>query len=383
MKNLIPTFAALLAVSACGDNKQTIEFTVENPTDFARTEIVAYNLPRGFAPARLLDSLGNELPGQLSADSSRIFFELDIAPASTVRLSLVQGQPSQSADTAVYGRLYPERLDDFAWENDRAAYRAYGPALQATGQQAFGYDVWTKSVAGPVIEKRYRMQLDTVNHQSYHIDHGEGMDAYAVGPTLGGGTAALLDSDGNLLYPWAFEHSEILENGPLRLSFRLTYPPVVFGGDTITEIRTITLDKGSYLNHTDIEYRGLTHEAVVAPGIVVHAHNPKGYTLCPDDAFMTYIDLTERPDENNGQIFLAVISPQSEGFRYHAMDEPTGDAVGHILAPATIRPGRKYSYYWGSAWSKGGMSDSTAWQNEIYRASRAIARPLRIKNIER
>ena len=26
------------------------------------------------------------------------------------------------------GRLYPERLDDMTWENDRGIYRVYGPA---------------------------------------------------------------------------------------------------------------------------------------------------------------------------------------------------------------------------------------------------------------
>ena len=48
-------------------------------------------------------------------------------------------------DVVACGRQYPERLDDVAWENDRAAYRAYGPALQEKGARAFGYDIWTKS----------------------------------------------------------------------------------------------------------------------------------------------------------------------------------------------------------------------------------------------
>jgi len=29
-----------------------------------------------------------------------------------------------------------------AWENDRIAFRTYGPALQATGEKAVGYDIW-------------------------------------------------------------------------------------------------------------------------------------------------------------------------------------------------------------------------------------------------
>ena len=30
----------------------------------------------------------------------------------------------------VYGRHVPERKDDFAWENEYAAFRMYGPALK-------------------------------------------------------------------------------------------------------------------------------------------------------------------------------------------------------------------------------------------------------------
>ena len=40
-----------------------------------------------------------------------------------------------------------------------------------------------------VVEDRYDGDLN--RGISYHVDHGNGMDCYAVGPTLGGGTAAL------------------------------------------------------------------------------------------------------------------------------------------------------------------------------------------------
>ena len=102
-------------------------------------------------------------------------------------------------------------MDDIAWENDKAAYRAYGPALEASGERAWGYDVFTKSVSEPVVEMRYARELDPQARAkisawrkegrkeqadslaqaiSYHVDHGNGMDCYSVGPTLGGGTAA-------------------------------------------------------------------------------------------------------------------------------------------------------------------------------------------------
>ena len=38
--------------------------------------------------------------------------------------------------------------------------RAYGPALQATGEKAYGYDVFTKRVPEPVVEDRYDGELN-------------------------------------------------------------------------------------------------------------------------------------------------------------------------------------------------------------------------------
>lgn len=62
-----------------------------------------------------------------------------------------------------------------------------------------------------MLEKRF--DLDINKKISFHVDHGEGMDVYAVDYTLGGGTAALLDSAGNIVYPYCYESYEILDNG--------------------------------------------------------------------------------------------------------------------------------------------------------------------------
>ena len=47
-------------------------------------------------------------------------------------MSFVSCQAQQEAVKAkVYGRYVPERKDDFAWENEYAAFRMYGPALKS------------------------------------------------------------------------------------------------------------------------------------------------------------------------------------------------------------------------------------------------------------
>ena len=51
----------------------------------------------------------------------------------------------------VYGRYVPERKDDFAWENEYAAFRLYGPALKPENPSN-GVDLWLKNSPALVID---------------------------------------------------------------------------------------------------------------------------------------------------------------------------------------------------------------------------------------
>src|SRR5687767_4261811 len=55
---------------------------------------------------------------------------------------------------STYCRAVPERADDFAWENDLAAFRVYGPALRSKPENS-GIDCWLKRVEYPIIDKWY------------------------------------------------------------------------------------------------------------------------------------------------------------------------------------------------------------------------------------
>ncbi len=72
---------------------------------------------------------------------------------------------------AAYVRYVPERGDDIAWENDRMAFRVFGP--QVHGKVGSAIDVWTKSLEYPIIDKWYRLNA---NGMDYHVDRGEGLE---------------------------------------------------------------------------------------------------------------------------------------------------------------------------------------------------------------
>lgn len=367
MKNTLslPALLALASPSLCGfaTSSPFLCATSENSirvsyiSDIRRSGIfeTVFDIKGNFI---LSDESGTEIPYQITYDG-KLIFPIDIAPRKSVVFHLAPGNPTP-VDTICYGRIFPERKDDLAWENDRSAYRAYGPALQASGEKAYGYDIWTKSVPYPVLEKRFHD--DIVNHVSFHIDHGEGMDVYGVGPTLGGGTPALITASDSIIYPYCWQKAEILDCGPLRFSALLTYPPVAIGCDTVIERRLITLDAGAWLNKTVVTYEGLPADIRPMAGIVVHDANPDGYKTMENA--VAYCDLTQIPDADNGEIYVALLSATPVKSQYIPLPSPEGDAVGHICLIGN--PGdNTFTYYWGSGWSKGGIKDYSEWINII------------------
>lgn len=367
-----------LAAISC-NSRHTIE--VSNDSDVPRDgELASVLLSEirqavGEGSFVITDLDEKEIPYQITYDSL-VVFPAKVAANSKVTYNIAPGTPAP-VDTVACGAFYPRRKDDLTWENEKAAYRAYGPALQATGERAFGYDVWTKSVSHPVVAKRYRDALAKI--ANFHEDHGEGMDVYTVGPTLGAGTAALVDTAGVITYPWCFESYEILDNGPLRFTVRLDYPAGAFGNDsTVRESRLITLDSGEFLNRTEVIYEGLSAEATVAPGIVLHRHNPDGYILDNENSFMACADLTDNPDGQNGVIYVGVVAPQADTIVLSPMPQAEGDAVAHLLAKGAYQPGSSYVYYWGSGWSKGFMPDWQRWTDYLTDFRRRVDQPLKV-----
>lgn len=95
------------------------------------------------------------------------------------------------ADSTLTPKAYarPARGSDVAWENDRIAFRVYGPTVRDKVRS--GVDVWAKSVDYPILDKWYKLMAEG---KDYHTDRGEGCDFYHMGKLLGcGGLAVWID----------------------------------------------------------------------------------------------------------------------------------------------------------------------------------------------
>ena len=191
-----------------------------------------------------------ELVYQLAYEGKKeiqhLLVQVSLLPGKFTRLSLQKGRHGIFAPKT-YGRFVPERKDDFAWENDKIAFRMYGKALESTPKEnAYGIDVWVKRTDRMIINERYKKA-------EYHVDHGDGLDYYHVGRSLGAGNSAPFVND-SIWYSRNFTNWKLLDNGPLRTSFQLEYDAWDVAGQQVSAIKTITLDAGSQMNRISVQH---------------------------------------------------------------------------------------------------------------------------------
>ncbi len=372
MKKLLSILTTVLAVTACTTDRMKI--TIENslPSDrIAETveipvSVIAARLPES-NPLKLVvtDRKGNEVPSQViyagQPEPRSLIFQADVRANATAVYFIAAGEPAEY-ETKTFGRFVPERYDDYAWENDRIAFRIYGPALIEKDGPSNGLDIWIKRTDKMVIDRWYADYLAGKN--TYHDDNGEGCDCYKVGRTLGAGAMAPFVDD-SLWLGINFETWQTLDNGPLRTSLRLTYPPFMVRNVPVTETRTISLDAGSQLTKVTEEYSGLDEEFTVAAGIV---KREEGSPLLfpPDQNAIAY-----RLDEGNGGItYIGTVltTPATAVI----------DGPDHILIVTRYTPGTPLVYYTGAGWSKWGFENDRAWSDYITTFSQKIRSPLKV-----
>jgi hypothetical protein len=403
MKRIIIVFCCLLTVAALkASSWRTVTITVSNPTDEQRQELVEVDanmvyhklgISKG-KPFRVINALHQEVAYQLTYDG-KLLLDVSVRPNGTARFTVLPGQP-RPVMPVVYGRQYPERVDDIAWENDRGAYRLYGPALQRNGERAFGNDVWVKNTPDLVVEHRYELELshhaeivalrkagntaaaDSLEElTTYHFDHGYGLDCYKVGPSLGCGAPALLDNN-KIVFPYSYTQYEILDNGPLRFTVSLTYETKDYHGDQLTEHRLLSLDKGSNFNKQTVWYEGATKPIDVASGVVIH--NEDTTSMAMAGPMVIYADPTDNPAGQNFQIYVGVVIPQADVETLFVPNEGDANGIhGHALVVRRgVQPGERVTYYWGSAWSKYDCHSYAEWLMRTTSLMTHLEKPLEV-----
>lgn len=246
-----------------------------------------------------------------------------------------------------FARYVPERLDDFAWENDKVAHRTYGPALAAPSPPdvkkevlvTSGLDLWFKRVDYPIVDRWYNK-----GHDHYHHDEGEGMDMYNVGKSRGAGGTGVWD--GKQLYTGVnYASWKVLANGPVRAVFELHYAGWDAGGKQVSEVKRFTVDAGHYLDRIDSTFTYAGNEPItVAVGLnrtpSDKGQNPQIATRKEGAVLLQWVQ-----QASNDAFGAAVVLPGAEGFAQDALND---------LVLAKVTPGKPLRYYAGGAWSRAG-----------------------------
>lgn len=385
-------------LSVAADN---VTITVENKGNVQRQELVEMPVKDIYGklgikqgePFIVKNVLGQQVAYQVTYDG-KLLIDASVRPKGSAEFTVEPGEP-KPMKTFVCGKQYPERVDDIAWENDRTAYRVYGPALQRTGEKAFGIDVWVKNTPDLEVDKRYVTELsnhskieelkkagktaealDLEQETTYHYDHGYGLDCYKVGPTLGCGTPALMDGN-EIIMPYCYKTYKILDNGPLRFTVQLDYNPFTIGEDkNVVEHRIISCDKGSNFNKMTVWYEGLTKPRDMVAGVVIHAEDTK--SILTGENYVLYADPTDNPAKQNFQIYVGVLFPNGvKATKVMMYDTPSNGNSGHGVGIITYQPNEKYTYYFGSAWSKNDVRTLNEWNLRAEETLNALHVPLK------
>lgn len=378
---------AIVCITANFMNAQT-SIQVKNNQDFARNEIVSLSnaqlksfLGKNKAEdLRIKDAQNNYLVIQWidnngDGKNDELLFQAKVDAQKTNSYTIVADSkmPVPESKLTTYSRLVPERVDDYTWENDKIAFRVYGPKGQTEALAGLkgstlssGVDIWFKRTEKSVINEWYKGYL--TDPMYYHKDtRGEGYDPYHVGDSRGTGGIGIW-KDEKLQVSKNFVNSKTIAEGPLRTVFELTYAPWSEFG--VTEIKRISLDLGSNFSKFESTFESEKPVPNYTVGITLHKNagesklNDKaGYYLHwekIDDAFV-----------GEGIVINPKIVEKSIAFKSEIPDQ------SNLLV--VTKPQKKLTYYAGFAWQKSGQIQTQKdWENMLDKQAKIIANPLLI-----
>lgn len=254
----------------------------------------------------------------------------------------------------VYGRYVAERKDDFAWENEYAAFRMYGPALRPENPSN-GVDLWLKNSPALAVDTMYARELK--HHRPYHINYDGNLDCYKVGHTCGAGGLVIIANDSTYV-GGAYDRWTIVEQTPKRLVFRLEYDSLLVAGQWFKETITVTAQAGQMMNKAEVVLNAYESSAkktqmLVGGGIYMHdtidqvAYIGRDAIRYSEDALSdkqaARMNYEYNGSTTQGRVAITVRTPGAT---------LVGLKDGNAVALRPYVPGERLVYYFGATWSE-------------------------------
>ncbi|NJB35122.1 DUF4861 domain-containing protein [Croceivirga sp. JEA036] len=298
--------------------------------------------------------------------------EMGANETKTYEVHFGTDEEETEGDPACYSRFVPERTDDYAWENNRVAFRTYGPVAQQMkedgikgGTLSSGMDAWLKRVDYPIINKWYKKELETDG--SYHKDDGEGLDNFHVGISRGvGGIAKKVDT--SYYISKNFTDWKTLSTGPIRTSFILTYADWDAAGNIISEEKKISLDYGQNLSRFEVTLKGTD---TISAGLTLHEKDGE-IGVNQDSGWVSYWEPHEDSELGTGIVIPGDMMAGHEHYVTNTKDE--SNLFAHIKTND-----QKVVYYAGFGWKKSGQFTTKAeWEAYLEEFAQKLQNPLQV-----
>ena len=374
MKKIILWVAAVSAatfVVSCGQEGHQI--TVTNDTDIDRSYETVEICQKDLAGIKLdsvivTDAEGTAVATQVYTDRDgnvKLLFQATVPAQSEKVYTIVEGTP-ETYPVQAYSRYVPERLDDYAYENNVIAGRIYGPALEFP--RTFGSDIWVKCTDRLVID-------DWFAKADYHHNYGEGMDCYKVDNTLGGGALVPYTGSDKFFTGDNYASQKHICDGPVRTEAIFEYGPFDVDGKEMSATRVLTLDANSHFVKWETTFHCADTDSIsVVLGAVMH-----DVTVIKNE--LNWIAFTEKASDSadpdrDGNISVAVIYDKAE-----LDDNPyytSGKEAGHAVIITDEKVEKPITTWTGSGWSQGGIASQDEWEKTVRDFSFSRQHPLKV-----
>lgn len=374
-----------LVVNACKFKNETYIISVKNNLDldrqFETVEVTKemFGLPNlNEYGIQTLDS--NEiLTSQLVDEDDDgkmdvLLFQPFIEANSEKSFQIVKvEEDSVSKDKICYSRFVPERTDDYAWENNKVAFRTFGPNAQYRYENnleeptlSSGIDAWLKRVEYSIIDKWYKKYTEKIG--TYHEDTGEGLDNFHVGRSRGvGGIAYKKDS---IFYVSKnFVDYKTLTNGPIRTSFILDYGVWEADSVKIKESKKISLDYGNNLARIELAIEGVD---TISAGLTLHEKDGV-VTSRKEETWMNYWQ-----PHGDSELGTAIVSTPEYYLGQEKFETDSTD-LSNAYMHLNLHNGRAV-YFAGFTWKKSNQfKNQQEWENYLSNFAKKIITPLEVK----
>ena len=345
--------------------------------------------------ARILDS--QVVPQASSSENTnvaeKLLFQVDLAPGETRKFYILDTAALAAVPPPIvktFARYVPERYDDFAWESDRIAHRAYGLALiKAENTISSAPDVWIKKNRGLIADTMYATK-------HYHYDNGEFMDDYRVGHSRGCGGVGIWD--GKRLYTSSNYHNwKLITTGPIRSEFELTYDAWDAGnGRMVSETKRYSIDAGSWFTKAQSTFASDDASPLtIGIGLAERACGTNGAELITQDQPEGWMSYWQPEDKPKGIIGDAIIlpagsvqaftndAPNMPDSKIHAeVPQPTHEGappIRDLLAITRAQVGQPVEYYFGACWNRSGdFTNDVQWASYVKRFAERRDQPLQV-----